>query len=240
MKQTVTATILIRRLYKTAKCTTQLSPPSALCAPELQPTSPKQAPPPRTHHDGTRYQIPCFVWPGWVSWPGCVPSWLLVKIKSVLPKPRMLSTPYSIPSVSCLDPPFSSESPPLFLSLIHTNRSHSLSLGIIPLKCPLTSFNPWLQAPSVFQGRRGDVWCWIVTLCIWSLRLMYLVRRVPMVCGLKMLFLMKLLGACCRSQVQSHHHCSLLGFIKVRPSLVWVIFTVILLIYNNYSSDNRQ
>jgi len=82
-------------------------------------------------------------------------------------------------------------------------------------------------------------WC-VVMGCIWSSRLMYLVQPVPTVCGLELLILMRLLGASCWILVQSHHHCSLLGFIKVRPSLVWVIFTVILLIYNNYSSDNRQ
>jgi len=33
-----------------------------------------------------------------------------------------------------------------------------------------------------------------------------------------------------KNQVQSHHRCALPGFIEVRPSLVWVILTVILLI----------
>jgi len=48
---------------------------------------------------------------------------------------------------------------------------------------------------TVFQGRRGDVWWWAATRCIRSLWLMYLVRSVAVVCELKMLNLMKLLGA---------------------------------------------
>ena len=49
--------------------------------------------------------------------------------------------------------------------LIYTHRYHSLSLRTIPLKCPLSSFSPWLWAPSVtvvLQGRRDGVWCWMV------------------------------------------------------------------------------
>jgi len=66
-----------------------------------------QLPPTGTHHDGTWYGIPCSVWPGWVSPPGCAPSWILVKINPLLAEPRALSTPYSIPSTSCPGPPLS-------------------------------------------------------------------------------------------------------------------------------------
>ena len=44
--------------------------------------------PPHPEPSMTRYQIPCSVWPGWVSLPGCVPSCFLVKINPVLAKPR--------------------------------------------------------------------------------------------------------------------------------------------------------
>ena len=37
-----------------------------------------------------------------------------------------------------------------------------------------------------------------------------------------------------------HHRCALIGFIKVHPSLLWVILTNILDTTQNYSSDNRQ
>ena len=155
------------------------------------------------------------------------------KINPVLAKPRALSTPYSTAFTSCPGPSFSSSSPPLFLPLIRTNRSHALSLWIIPLNCLLISFNASLQAPSVitvFQGRRGDVWWWVVTCCFCSSWLVYLVRPVPTVCRLKMsVMLMKCLGVSCWSQVQSHHHCALLDFIKVHHSLVYVILTVTLL-----------
>jgi len=39
-------------------------------------------------HDGTWYGIPCSVWPGGVSPPGCALSWSPVKINSVLAEPR--------------------------------------------------------------------------------------------------------------------------------------------------------
>jgi len=47
-------------------------------------------PPTGTQHDGTWYGIPCSVWPGGVSPPGCVPSWIPVKINPVLAKPRTM------------------------------------------------------------------------------------------------------------------------------------------------------
>jgi len=39
-KQTVTIKILIRKIYKTAECTEQLSPPNAQHSPKLRLTSP--------------------------------------------------------------------------------------------------------------------------------------------------------------------------------------------------------
>ena len=47
---------------------------------------------PGTQHDGTWYGIPSSGWPGWgwVSPPGCAPSWILVKINPFLAKPRTL------------------------------------------------------------------------------------------------------------------------------------------------------
>jgi len=43
-----------------------------------------------TQRDGTWYGIPGSAWPGWgwVSPPGCAPSWILVKINPVLAKSR--------------------------------------------------------------------------------------------------------------------------------------------------------
>jgi len=94
-KGTVTTTIQIRRIQirrihntnsrthratLTSRCHCAL--PSRNCLPAAQ------LPPARTHLDGTWYGIPCSVWPGWVSLPGCVPSWLLVKINPVLAQPR--------------------------------------------------------------------------------------------------------------------------------------------------------
>jgi len=42
-----------------------------------------------TQHDGTWYGIPYSVWPGWgwVSPPGCAPSWILMKINPVMAEP---------------------------------------------------------------------------------------------------------------------------------------------------------
>jgi len=47
-------------------------------------------PPTGTHHEGTWYGILGSAWPGWswVSPPGCVPSWIPVKINPVLAEPR--------------------------------------------------------------------------------------------------------------------------------------------------------
>jgi len=59
---------------------------------------PGQLPPAGTQHGGTWYRIPCSVWPGGVSPPGYVPSWLLVKIYPILAKPRA-SGPFFILSV---------------------------------------------------------------------------------------------------------------------------------------------
>ena len=91
-KRTVTTTIRIRRIYKTkqrnAQGTSHHPMPHVLLSRDQ--LAPRSAPPPRTQHDGTWCQIPCFVWSGCVSPPGCVPSWLLVKINPVLAEPRTL------------------------------------------------------------------------------------------------------------------------------------------------------
>jgi len=47
-------------------------------------------PPTRTQHDDTWYGIPCSVWPGGISPPGCAPSWISVKINPVMAKPRTI------------------------------------------------------------------------------------------------------------------------------------------------------
>jgi len=53
-------------------------------------------PPPLTgiQHDGTWYGIPGSVWQvwGWVSPPGCAPSWILVKSNPVPAEPRTLTS----------------------------------------------------------------------------------------------------------------------------------------------------
>jgi len=89
-KGTVTGAIQIRRIHNTkqqnAESRSHCPPPPH--APEPWLSSCCQLPPTRTRHDGTRYGIPCSVWPGWVSPPGCVPSWLLVKTNRVLAEPR--------------------------------------------------------------------------------------------------------------------------------------------------------
>jgi len=59
-------------------------------APKPQVSSHPQLPPIGTQRDGTWYGIPCSVWPGGVSPPGCAPSWSLVKINPVLAEPRTI------------------------------------------------------------------------------------------------------------------------------------------------------
>jgi len=88
-KGTVTTTIQIRRKHNT-NCRTQKATlhdrrrklPSCEWVPAAQ------LPPTRTQHDGTWYGIPCSVWPGGVSLPDYVPSWIPVKINPVLAEPR--------------------------------------------------------------------------------------------------------------------------------------------------------
>jgi len=106
---TVTTTIQIRRKHnQTAQPREPLSrTAAAACSPAARIPA-ALLPPTGIPHDGTWYGIPGSVWPGVVSPPGCVPSWIPVKINPVLAKPRTLSTPYSIPSTSCPDPSLSS------------------------------------------------------------------------------------------------------------------------------------
>jgi len=76
-KRTVRTTILRRRIYKI----NNEMHGASLTAPRSQAATafPPASSPTRTQHDGPWYRIPCFVSPVWVSPPGCVPSWLLVK-----------------------------------------------------------------------------------------------------------------------------------------------------------------
>jgi len=104
-KRTVTTTILIRRIYKTNRENEQSyshrQMPSAVLRQDCLPTA--HLPPTRTQYDDTCYRISCFVWPFWVSLPGCVPSWLLVKINPVLAEPRTLCFLHTIfHQVPCL------------------------------------------------------------------------------------------------------------------------------------------
>jgi len=77
-KGTGTTMIQIRGIHKTkqqnAESSSHCPPPPRAPEPQLLPTTllAAQLPPTGTLHDGTRYGIPCSVWPGWVSPPG---SW---------------------------------------------------------------------------------------------------------------------------------------------------------------------
>jgi len=86
-KGTGTTTIQIRRIHNTNPRTEPLSL-TAFVLPSCERVPPAQLPPTSTQHDGTWYGIPCSVWPGGVSLPGCAPSWIPVKINPVLAKPR--------------------------------------------------------------------------------------------------------------------------------------------------------
>jgi len=91
IKKTVTTTILVRRIHKTNSKMHTASPttwcPACPERPELKPPPACQLP----HRNPAWYQIPCSVWPVWLSPPSCVPSWLLVKVNPVLAKPRTRS-----------------------------------------------------------------------------------------------------------------------------------------------------
>jgi len=88
-KQTVTTTVLIRRIHNTNSETHRAAlTAGAPRVPEPGLLSPRPAP--RTQHGGRRCRVPCSVWPGWVSPPGCVRSWHLVKISPVLADPRTI------------------------------------------------------------------------------------------------------------------------------------------------------
>jgi len=91
-KWTGTTTIQVRRKHNTNRTTHRAALPNrrscALPSREWVPAAP--LPSTGTQHDGTWYGIPCSVWPGGVSPPGCARSWSLVKINPVLAKPRTL------------------------------------------------------------------------------------------------------------------------------------------------------
>jgi len=102
-KGTVTTMIQIRRIHntnsRTYRDTLTARPLPRACSRALTAFLPPRSPPARTQHGGTWYGIPCSVWPGWVSPPGCVPSWLLLKINPVLAEPwtanfRVIEIPY--------------------------------------------------------------------------------------------------------------------------------------------------
>jgi len=87
-KRTVTATVLIKRIYKTSENTGQLSHclmPSAL--PRAIHLPPARS---LTSHRAWWHVVSNtpLVWPVWVSHPGCVPSRLLVRINTTLAVPR--------------------------------------------------------------------------------------------------------------------------------------------------------
>ena len=93
--------------------------------------------------------------------------------------------------------------------LIYTHRYHSLGLWAIPLKCLLSSFSPWLWTPSVLQSFRAG----------------------EMVCGVGLLHAEANSGSIITALARFYHHCTLLRFIKVHSSLIWVILTEIPLIW---------
>ena len=177
-------------------------------------------------------------WLVWVSPTDFLWKLTLCRVNFPCPEPRTLSTPYSI--TWCPGSTLPNLLPSLFLSLrigvythIHTQTYHSLSLWAIPLKHLLSSFNSWLWAPpvlTVFQGRRDHVWCWMVAHYIRSVQLVYLAQAMPMVCRFKTSISRRWLGVSCWCQVPFHHRCTLLGFIKVHPLLIWMILNVIPLI----------
>lgn len=67
------------------------------------------------------------------------------------------------------------------------HRYDSLSLWNIPLKCPLSSFNPWLLGSICHNSLRDGVIVSVVASFIQSASLEYLVQPRLMVCGLKIL-----------------------------------------------------
>ena len=93
-KGTATTTIQIRRKKNTNRTTHRAVLPERTTAEPSRATSEfplPSSPPTRTQHNGTWYGIPCSIWPGGVSPPGCAPSWSPVKINPVLAEPRTLS-----------------------------------------------------------------------------------------------------------------------------------------------------
>ena len=91
---TVTTMIHIRRKHDTNRTIQRAALLDRTDAhdPEPRVSSRCVAPPTGTQHDSTWYGIPSSVWPswGWVSPPGCAPSWILVKINPFLAEHRTL------------------------------------------------------------------------------------------------------------------------------------------------------
>jgi len=93
-KGTVKIMIQIRRIHNTNSRTQRatLTAHRRHALPSCECLRTARLPPIRTQHDSTRYGIPCSDWPGRVSPPGCVPSWLWVKINPVVAEPRTDTT----------------------------------------------------------------------------------------------------------------------------------------------------
>jgi len=89
-KGTVTTMVSIRRIHITKQQNAEINShrPLLRTLPSRDCLHTAQLPPTRAQHGGTWYGIPCSVRPGWVSPPGCVPCWLLVKIYPVLAELR--------------------------------------------------------------------------------------------------------------------------------------------------------
>jgi len=90
-KGTVTITIQIRGKHNTNPTTQTaalLDRTDAACSRAASEFPPPCSPPTGTQHDSKWYGILFSVWPGRVSPPGCVSSWLLVKSNPVRAEPR--------------------------------------------------------------------------------------------------------------------------------------------------------
>jgi len=67
---------------------------------------------------------------------------------------------------------------------VYTHRYHSLSLWAIPLKCPLSSFNPWLWALPLVSPSGPERWCVVLDGCTPHLELVVGVSGTAHTCSL--------------------------------------------------------
>ena len=81
-------TIQMRRKHNTNRTTQRAALPDRTAARSRAESEFPPSSSPTPEPSMTWYGIPCSVWPGGVSPPGCAPSWSLVKINPVLAKPR--------------------------------------------------------------------------------------------------------------------------------------------------------